>query len=254
MEGLRDQLLARAGLTADEHRRVRPRDLRDGLVHALHRAAVADDVREVVALAQLLLEPRVLGDEPLVLRGHEPLHLDRLSDERRDDAEELRGPVVVAVRQVLDRHAQRAHRLAVDRDRHAEEAVLLGAVVLPAEDLLHETGLGGHARHDDELAGLDDTADDRTAVERGGLRRPAGAGDGLDRGLARVLVDEDERAPDGVVVPAEGLEDVLEGRPEVERARERLADLQQTRELLDFAGSAFLETVLQGFQRRRSWN
>ena len=130
--------------------------------------------------------------------------------------------------------------------------MLVVAVVLPAEDLLHQAGFGGHARDDDVLAGFDDPADDRAAVQRGGLGRPAGAGDGLDRSLPRVLVHEDERAPDGVVVPAERLEDVLERGPEVERARERLADLQQARELLDFAGSAFLETVLQGFHWWRS--
>ena len=56
VDGVRDQLLAGARLAADEHGRVGRRDLRDLLVHLPHRPAGADDVREVVALAQLLAQ------------------------------------------------------------------------------------------------------------------------------------------------------------------------------------------------------
>ena len=90
MDRVRDQLLAGARLAADQHRGVGPRHLRDLLVDLPHRPAGADDVREVVALAQLLPQVRVLVDQPPPLVLDQPLDLDRLRDHRRDDAEELR--------------------------------------------------------------------------------------------------------------------------------------------------------------------
>ena len=74
------------------------RDLRHLLVHLPHRPAGADDVREVVALPQLLPQVRVLVDQPPLLLLDQPLDLDRLRDHRRDDAEELDAAVVVALR------------------------------------------------------------------------------------------------------------------------------------------------------------
>ena len=121
---LRDQLLAGAGLAAKEHRRVGARDLRDLLVDALHRAAVADDPGEVVALAQLLFEVRVLVDQPLVLRGDEPLHLERLPDHRGDDAVERLRALVVPVGLELQVDAERADDAPVEADRDADEARL----------------------------------------------------------------------------------------------------------------------------------
>ena len=64
VDRVRDELLAGARLAADQHRRVRLGDLRDLLVHLAHRSARADDVREVVALAQLLPQVRVLVEQP----------------------------------------------------------------------------------------------------------------------------------------------------------------------------------------------
>ena len=115
---LRDELLAGAGFAAEQDRRARPRHLGDLLVDALHRAAVADDAGKVVALPQLLPQVRVLVDQPLVLRRHEPLHLERLADHRRDDAEERLRPVEVPVRLELQVHAERADDRG-DRSRWA---------------------------------------------------------------------------------------------------------------------------------------
>ena len=108
------------------------RDLRDLLVDALHRAAVADDPGEVVALPQLLLQVRVLVDQPLVLRGDEPLHLERLPDHRGDDAEERLRALVVAVGLELQVDAERADDAAVEADRDADEAGFLGLRVVAA--------------------------------------------------------------------------------------------------------------------------
>src|SRR5262249_51221898 len=63
-----DELLARAGLAAEEDRGVRAGHLRDLLEDLPHRSAAADEVREVVPLAQLLAQVRVLVLKlPLVL-------------------------------------------------------------------------------------------------------------------------------------------------------------------------------------------
>ena len=52
VDRVRDHLLAGARLAPDEHRRVRPRDLRHLFVDRLDRRAVADDVAKGVAVAR----------------------------------------------------------------------------------------------------------------------------------------------------------------------------------------------------------
>src|SRR5204862_641364 len=64
---LRDQFLAGARLAADEDRGVRPRDLRHLLADAVHRAAGPENVREVVALAQLSLQADVFLDQAIAI-------------------------------------------------------------------------------------------------------------------------------------------------------------------------------------------
>ena len=60
VDGPRDELLAAAGLAADEHRRVRRRGLLRELVDRLHRRALADDLVEEVADRSLRLRLRAL--------------------------------------------------------------------------------------------------------------------------------------------------------------------------------------------------
>src|SRR6185295_15487487 len=60
VDGVRDQLLAGPRLAAYQDRRVRSGDLCDLLIHLAYGAAGADDVREIVSLAQLLPQMRVL--------------------------------------------------------------------------------------------------------------------------------------------------------------------------------------------------
>ena len=90
VNGVGDQLLAGARFAAQQHRRVGAGDLRNLLVDLAHRPARADQVREVVALLQLLPQVRVLVDQPLLVGLDQPVHLDRLRDHRSDDAEKLR--------------------------------------------------------------------------------------------------------------------------------------------------------------------
>ena len=85
---------------------------------------VLDQVREVVALAQLLPQVHVLVDEPLALGFDQLLHLQRLADHRGDDAEELRRAVVEALRLERQLNSQRARGTPVQQDRDGDEAAV----------------------------------------------------------------------------------------------------------------------------------
>ena len=104
MDRLRDQLLARARLAGDEHRRARRRRLLDHLVDLPHLGAVADHRPERAVLAQLPpqrldLAQRLLPFDDLVEQNLQPLDVDRL------------GQVVVgAFLHRLDRGLDRALR------------------------------------------------------------------------------------------------------------------------------------------------
>ena len=202
-------------------------DLRHLLVHLAHRAAAADDAREVVALLQLLAQLRVLVDQPLLVLLDQALDLDRLRDARRHDAEELDAAVVVAIRVELEIDAERADRAPVEQDRHADEAELLLRQLRALRRAVEERRLLAHARHDDRLAALDHLADDALAepvADR--VRRRVEAVAGLDVQLA-VVVQQRHHAAHGAVVLGEDLEHAVQRRPQVERARKRLADLEQ---------------------------
>ena len=76
VEGLRDELLARAALAGDEDCRARRRGLADRLENALHRRGAADDLLQARRSAEPGLEGAVLG--------HELLFLERLLDDVHD--------------------------------------------------------------------------------------------------------------------------------------------------------------------------
>jgi hypothetical protein len=160
VDRVRDELLAGTRLAANQHRGVRLRDLRDLLVHLPRRATRADDVREVVALAQLLPQVRVLVEQaPPLLLDH-LLHVERLPEDRADDAEELHAAVVIALRFEAEIDSERADGDTVQDDRHADEAQLLLAVIGPARREVEKCRLLADARHHDRLAALDNLAGD----------------------------------------------------------------------------------------------
>ena len=117
MNRVGDQLLAGSGFAAQQHRRIGPRDLGNLLVHLAHRAAGADEVREIVALLEFLPEMGVLVDQALLLGLDQPMHLDRLGDHRSDHAEKLHRAGVVAFRFETQIDANRANCLVIEGDR-----------------------------------------------------------------------------------------------------------------------------------------
>ena len=230
VDGVGDQLLAGAGLAADEHRGVGLRDLRHLLVHLPRGTAGADDVREVVAFAQLLPQVRVLVEQSPPLLLDQPLHVERLRDHRADDAEELHAAVVVALRLEAEVDGERADGGAVHRDRHADEAELLLAdgrdgagrrLRNAGSRLTRGTTIGSPAF--DHLAG--DPLADLEAHGAGAVLEALG---GLDQQLA--VAQQRHHAAHHAVVADERGEHTLHRSLQIERARQGLAHLQQGRQ------------------------
>ena len=122
VDRVRDELLAGAGLAADEDGRGARRRLRDLLVQLLHRPAVADDVLQLVAALQLALELRVLVEKPPALGLDEALDAESLPEEGRDDREERRRALEIPCGVVGKQEGEDADRPAVERDGHGHEA------------------------------------------------------------------------------------------------------------------------------------
>jgi hypothetical protein len=73
VDGPRDQLLAHAALTEDEHRCPKRRDAEDPVEHRAHRGGVADEVLDAVVLRNLVLEKGQTRVEVVPLEeAHEP--------------------------------------------------------------------------------------------------------------------------------------------------------------------------------------
>jgi len=64
VHGARDQLLARAALAGDQHRRIRRRDAYDARQDIADRGRPSDDVVEAVALAKLGRDHAHLARQP----------------------------------------------------------------------------------------------------------------------------------------------------------------------------------------------
>ena len=101
---------------------------------------------------------------------------------------------------------------------------------------MEERRLAADAGHDDRLAALDDAAGDALAELIGdGAGSAADPVRGFDAQLAVGLEQRDDAAH-GAVVAGEDFEDAMEGGLLIERARQRLADVEQRGEAAGFAG------------------
>ena len=86
VDGARDDFLSRSGLTGDEERAVRGRDGLQQLKQVSHRAALADDPFEPIALLELRAQVGILGPQPPLLERRiehveQFVDLKRLADE-----------------------------------------------------------------------------------------------------------------------------------------------------------------------------
>ncbi len=234
VEGVGHQLLARAGLAADEHGGAAGRRLGHGLIDPLHGVAVADEVVQLVALAQLQAELLVLLHQPLPVRRHQPGHLHGQAHHGGRDLEELRVPVEVPAAIVGHREAEGPRRLPVQEHRDAEEGHvgLLPLLGLQHAGAIEEQRLQAGLRHHDGLArGQHPPVDALAHPVAGPGHLLAGQAPGrLHPERAPLLV----RQQDGAVQGAEGLRQDLQHpgqrSPDV-RGGQSLAQLQQGREV-----------------------
>jgi len=145
VERARDQLLAGAGLAADEDGRRALRHLGDHGVDLAHGAAVADDVAGAELAAQLLAQPLVLRLQLLALLELRPEARHRVGEDvrhRLEEAEQAAQRLLRAGRMV---DAQRPDDLAVLADRHAQEGHVAG--VAPRPRPVQEARLLGDVRN-----------------------------------------------------------------------------------------------------------
>ena len=183
----------------------------------------------------------VLVDEPLPVGADQAVHLDRLGDHRSDDAEKLRGAVVVAVSLVAEVDADRADGLALERDRRRDVGQFLLRQLGPVGGAIEERRLAAHPRHDDRLAALHHLAGNALAeTVAHTLAWRDGAGGGLQLDLAGVFVEQHHRAPQRAVMAAEDLEHAVQPLFQIEGRRERLARFEKRRELPHLAGVSLL--------------
>ncbi len=197
-----------------------------------HDAAGTENLREVVALTKLSLEALVLLHQPLAIRLEQPLDLHRLGDHRRDDAEELRGPLVVAVRLEPQLDAERADGAAVHDQRHTHERPFVAV-----RTALGQGGLAADTGYDDRPRALDDASHQRAAGHGAVRHAIAAAGDRRDDLQVRTVLARGnrDRAAHGIVRLLENLEDTVQRDLEVQARGERLAALQERRQFANFA-------------------
>ena len=230
VDRVRDHLLAGPGLAADQHRRIGARDLGDLLVDLLNRGAVADDAAERVLVAQLVAQVLVLLGEAAAIRFDRPPQLQRLRDHRRDDAIELERALIVAVLLERQHDLERPPGPPPDRDRHGQIGELAPAF-RPLARRRRQRRLLAHPRHDHRLPGVDHPLGDPIAGSTPGpLPREPGSDRRLRMQFPAVGILQEHGAADDLMPPLEQVEHGLERRLEIEHARERLADFEQSGE------------------------
>ena len=157
MNGMRDEFLSGSGFTAYEDRRVRMRHLRNLFVHLAHGTGGADDVGEIVAFLQFFEEMRILIHQASALFIDEMFSLDGLRHHGGDKAQTSKLGVVVSVLLEPQINSERAHRLAFHDDRNAKIGDFL-LLQVPFPGAVEKHRFAADFRHDDGLAGFNDTA------------------------------------------------------------------------------------------------
>ena len=228
MDGVGDELLAGPRFAPDEHGGVGARDLGDLLVSLPHGAAGSDQVGEIVALLQLVLEVHVFVEQAFALVFDGPSRLERLGDHPRHNREEPDRGVVVAAGVELEVHRQGPQRGPVQGDGDADVAQLRHPRALSLDRPVEEERLAADGRHHDRLSALHHAPRDALAqAVAGEAALHADAYRGLDADLVAVGAQHHDRAAHRLVVPLELLQDPLQGVAELGGAGEHLADLLQ---------------------------
>jgi len=118
------QLLAGAALTAQQDGGVGRGYLADQATHLLHGPRIADDIGGVETLLQFRLQPLVLVHQVVPLHPSPPPGSHVLGNHGRDDGQQPDVGLQTVVVDVGTVGAERAHHLALQGDRYADEGTL----------------------------------------------------------------------------------------------------------------------------------
>ena len=183
-----------------------------------------ENVRKVVALAQLALEVGVFLAQPIALGVDDALNANRLRHERRHDAEELDRAVELALGLEAEVGAQRADGLAVEQNRHADVADFLARQLRPLGGAPQEHRLARDARHDDRLAALHDASRDALSPSRNfASALPPGGPSEATTSISPARRQQRDGAADDAVMTLENAEHLVQGGLLV-RARRQASD------------------------------
>ena len=186
---------------------------------------------ELVALPQLLAELGVLLDQLAALGVDEALDAERLGDHARRDAKGTHRAVAVAPRDVALLDGQGAGRASVQGDGDADEGDLLAPLGALGR-AVQEARLAAHPGHHRGRAGLGHHPGhpfaDPVAHPAGG---PGIAQRGLDHEHPARFLQQRDRSAHRATPALQHLQHAVEAGLEIEGAGERLAHLDQHREL-----------------------
>src|SRR6185437_2288363 len=156
-----DQLFAGTRFAAQQYLGVRACNLSNLLIDLAQRPGVADDMAEVIAFAQFLLEVSVFVDQTLLVSLEQMSDFDRLRDHRGNNRQKIGGAFVVAVHFVFQIDAKHSYWFSVNEDGHTDKSKLLSLQgLLPRFETIQEQRLTTNLRDNYRFAGFGDASRD----------------------------------------------------------------------------------------------
>src|SRR3989441_4631746 len=207
---------------------------RDLFVDLAQRIRVADDVTEIVAFAQLLLQVHVFIEQALLVGFEQVIDFDCLRDHRRDNRKKLRRSLVVAIWFVFQVDAQHAHGFTIHHDRNAQERPLLPTNRLLSDaQTIEKHRLATNLRNHDRFPGLYYAAGNSfpDSVLNSARAAFVQAIRGLDPQLFGISIEQHHDAADHAMIAPERFQHPSERTLETIRAGEHLTDAEESRQL-----------------------
>jgi hypothetical protein len=172
----------------------------------------------------------ILFAQPVALGVDDALDPDRLGQQRRHHSQEFHRAIEIALRLESKIDAQRAHRLSVQQNRHADVTELVGGQFRALGGAAEEHRLAGDTGHHDGLAALHHPPGDAFAEPELHVRLAGGGAFGRDHfDLPFRLAQQRDRTAHGAMVALEDAEHLVHRAFLVGGGRQRLADLEERR-------------------------
>ena len=229
-----DQFLSRTRFSAQQHGRVCPSHLRYLFVDLAQRIRVADDVTEIVALAQLLLQVHAFIQQALLVGFDQVIDLNCLRDHRRDNREKLCRSFIIAFGFIFQVDTQHADSFTIHDDRNTQERPLLPANrFLSDAQTIEKHRLATNLRNNDRFPGLDyptgnslpdSILNSARATFVQAIRR-------LDTQLFGIGIEQHHDAADHAMIAAERFQHASKRTLQTVSSGEHLTDSEESRQL-----------------------